>query len=365
MSAIKMQPYEEPEDDLPFPSATRTDINEEDIERLKKRAEEDEKKYTKIGMEMKDISWIMISFFNDLRSINTSKQTLKTYNTHLNGFYKYLEGFQGFDDNPKYLSNAVFKEYSSYLLYTKKISNHTALSYLRTVKHFFYWCMENEYIEEFKIKLPKVQESVKEIYTDEELKLLLKKPNIKECTFTEFRIWAFENFLVSTGQRLETALNVKIRDIDFKNKIVSLNITKNNKAHTVEISKEMADILDEYLKVRKGDLGDFLFCNSTGDKWNIRTCQEQVKKYNENRGVSKSGIHTFRHTFAKNFILNGGNPFVLQRILDHESLDTTLTYAKLFGKDLKGTSTIYNPIKDAQDKQVKKEKISMKSNKKK
>ena len=75
--------------------------------------------------------------------------------------------------------------------------------------------MENEYIEEFKIKLPKVQESVKEIYTDEELKLLLKKPNIKECTFTEFRIWAFENFLVSTGQRLETALNVKIRDIDF------------------------------------------------------------------------------------------------------------------------------------------------------
>lgn len=50
--------------------------------------------------------------------------------------------------------------------------------------------------------------------------------------------------------------------------------------------------------------------------------------------VQKAGVHRFRHTFAINFLRNGGNVLALQDLLGHESMSTVRIYAKLAELDL-------------------------------
>ena len=45
--------------------------------------------------------------------------------------------------------------------------------------------MEVGYLDRFKITIPKADKKLKETYTDAELKVLLKKPDLKNCDFSE------------------------------------------------------------------------------------------------------------------------------------------------------------------------------------
>ena len=65
-------------------------------------------------------------------------------------------------------------------------------------------------------------------------------------------------------------------------------------------------------------------------------------EYNKRRGVETTGIHRYRHTFAKQWILNGGNVVALQKILGHASLDMTRKYVKLFSEDIKDDFDLIN-----------------------
>ena len=56
--------------------------------------------------------------------------------------------------------------------------------------------MNNGFTPEYKIKLPKADKKIKETYTDEELKKLLKKPNLKRCEFNEYKTWVCSNYLL-------------------------------------------------------------------------------------------------------------------------------------------------------------------------
>ncbi|WP_367618609.1 tyrosine-type recombinase/integrase [Shouchella rhizosphaerae] len=54
--------------------------------------------------------------------------------------------------------------------------------------------------------------------------------------------------------------------------------------------------------------------------------------------------HTFRHTFAKFYILNGGDAFSLMQIMGHSTLDMTKKYVRLFSTDVVNKHKQYSPI---------------------
>ena len=49
--------------------------------------------------------------------------------------------------------------------------------------------MDKGYIKKFKIENIKTDETIKEPYTEYEMNLLLKKPDLKKCNFSEYRNW--------------------------------------------------------------------------------------------------------------------------------------------------------------------------------
>ena len=72
--------------------------------------------------------------------------------------------------------------------------------------------------------------------------------------------------------------------------------------------------------------------------------QQAISLYNRNKGVSKTSGHLFRHTFAKKYIVAGGNMTKLQKLLGHSTLTMTMHYINLYGSDLAENYDKLNPL---------------------
>ena len=279
-------------------------------------------------------------FLEKCRAKNLSEKTLNIYTVHFKFFREYLS------DPDKKASDITEDTLEGFILYLQNrgCNDITVQSYMRGVRCFCYYLMEEGYLQRFKIKLPKADKRIKETYTDAELKKLLKKPNVKTCEFNEYKTWVFSNYLLATGNRISTVLSLQIKDLDFENETIQLNKCKNRKAQIVPMASSLKVILKEYLTYRKGSPDDYVFCNSYGGKGDIRSYQEMLAKYNQKRGVSKTSAHLYRHTFAKRWILNGGDIFRLQKLLGHSNLDIVKEYVNMFDRDLTKDYTSFNPL---------------------
>lgn len=270
----------------------------------------------------------------------TSPNTLKTYRWHLNMLLKLLGGSVWMSHYDKATYNLFYEK-----LVARGIAPMTVKSYCLTVRVFSYWCMEHGYCKEFKISEVKAQGKIKQTYTDSELTMLLKKPNLKKCSFTEYKVWVLENLVICTGLRIGSVINIRIKDINFDNNSIVINSTKNKKPFTTYFNKEFAKILTEYLGYRGSNPNDYLICTNEGLPITRRTIQQEIARYNKERGVSKTSIHLMRHTFAKNSIRAGVDVFSLMSKLQHKNISTTLNYLKELGLEIQETVEIYNPQK--------------------
>lgn len=232
----------------------------------------------------------------------------------------------------------------------KDITIHT---YLRALKAILYYFMRSGYMEKFHIPLIKYDKPVIETYSDEEVKLLLKKPNKNKCNFIEFRNWVICNVLYATGIRSSNLINLQIKDIDLCNNLISMKTTKNRKPLVIPITKSLQPILREYLAIRKGNEEDYLFCSAYGDKISKVALNGSMRTYNNGRRVKRTGIHRWRHTFAKQWILNHGDIIRLQKILNHSDLDMVRNYVNMFTKDLQQDFEEFNPLEFVNKKSIK------------
>ncbi|MCM1526700.1 MAG: tyrosine-type recombinase/integrase [Bacteroides sp.] len=265
----------------------------------------------------------------------------------ISSYEKKMVHFYEFVDKSDPIESVTKDTVDDYILWLKEntAANDISInSYLRSVRAFLYFCMENKYIPTFKIQLIKAEKKIKETYTNEELIKLLEKPDVDNCSFSIYKTWTFENYLLATGNRISTALDVRIGDINFQSGVIILRKTKNRKQQIIPLSATLAEILQEYLQIRGGGEEDFLFCNEYGEKASIRTYQQLVRRYNRKRGVEKTSCHTFRHSFAKNWVISGGDVFRLQKLLGHSDLTVTKEYISMFGQDLQMDFEKFNPL---------------------
>ena len=288
------------------------------------------------------------------RQRNLRQDTIRHYHQSFIYFYKYLDKNMPIED-------ITVNTYKDYVLHLKStLKNDVSInSYLRDLITTFHFFMDEGYLPHFKMKAIKVDKSHIETYNEEELKLLLKKPNIKQCSFTEYKCWVMTNFLFSTGVRQRSLNHIQIKDVDFDNDVVYVNVTKNRKPLIVPLNQTMVNILSEYLKYRQHkSKEDFLFCNVFGEQLTKSSCYYMLYHYNKNRGVETTGIHRYRHTFAKQWILNGGNVIHLSKLLGHSSLDITQNYINLLVSDVAKQVKEINVL----DKFYSKPRIKMKKN---
>ena len=229
---------------------------------------------------------------------------------------------------------------------TEYLSDTTIATYVRHLRAIINYWIKRGYTKPFTVVVPKADEKVKQPYTEKELELLLKKPDLKTCKFSEYRNWVMTNYFLSTANRLETVRNIRIQDIHFEDNEIYLRHVKNRKQYSIPMQKDLRKILLEYLEYRGGEPEDYLFCSEYDDKKPLssESIKSAIARYNVRRGVTTTSVHRYRNTFAKFWIMKGGDLIRLQKILGHSSLTMVLKYVDMYGKDLQKNFDSFNPL---------------------
>ena len=269
-----------------------------------------------------------------------SPATIKDYESAYRYFGEFFDVTRLCTD----ITQETVYDYLEHLQTTRNANDVTINTYMKSLRTILYYFMREGYVREFKIELVKVVKEIKETYTSEELERLLRKPNLKKCGFTEYRSWVLANYLFATGNRISTALNVKIEHLDFANQLILLGKTKNGRQQLIPMSDQISAILQEYLLYRKGKPDDYLFCSIHGKQLTRDGATTVMYRYHKKREVEKTSVHLYRHTFAKWWILNGGDIFRLQKILGHSSIEMVRNYVEMFSNDLRKDFTAFNPL---------------------
>ena len=285
----------------------------------------------KITMTMNDnsVEEVLEEFLEEKRCAGLSPKTVDDYERFLERI------FRNFDTRRK-IGEVSKREFEQLYLSVGdgKISPRTTETYGVALRTFLNWASDEDYCD-IRIKVKRAQVPPKETYTDEELELLLKKPNLKKCDFPEYRSWVIVNFLMNCGARAGTIMELKIKDVDLEEGLCSYSHTKNKRAQIIPLCTPMRKILKEYLRIRKGSENDYLFPSQEDTQLTYTALRCSIQRYNNRRGVERTSIHAFRHTFAKKYLLDmNGNAFKLQKLLGHTTLEMTRHYCNIYDKDL-------------------------------
>lgn len=274
-------------------------------------------------------------YVTEKRALNSSKATITTYSNTFHSFYNLCK-----DD----LTEQGIYAYIAHL--KDKGCKATTINHeLRHLRAFANWAAEHAYIPEIKIKMLTEEETVKPTFSEKELRQLLKRPP-HNAPFTTWRAWAAINWLLATGNRFGTLQEIRMEDINLNEQEIYLRHTKNRKIQVLPISSGLAASIRFYTNMWRSAAApsDYLFCDVYGNALSHNALFLSIKRYCLDRGVEKYGIHIFRHTFAKQFILNGGGVFQLQKILGHSTLDMTRKYVNLYANEIKEDMQQYNPL---------------------
>ena len=140
--------------------------------------------------------------------------------------------------------------------------------------------------------------------------------------------------------------------MDFDNDMVYINTTKNRKSLIIPLNEDIVKILHEYLKYRGGGSEDWLFCSIYGEKMTKGANYTALWDYSHSRGLDKTGVHRYRHTFAKKWVTMGGSIVTLQKILGHSSLAMTEGYLNMLTTDLKKDMNEINIIRSLKQERM-------------
>ena len=271
-----------------------------------------------------------------------AKDTMEYYETIYIKFNRYLKKQ---DINKiENITEDVIDDYNLYLQNQDNLSINTVVTYMKGLRAFLYYCMKNDWMDEFKITLPKGNKNIKKGYNKKQLERLLKKPNLKKCTFAEYRNWLIINFLLDNGCRSATLRNIKIRDLDLEDGHVKFTKMKHGGTHIVPMSQTLIKRISDYLEVREGSPDDYLFPNIFGKKITRPGLGSAIKRYCTKRDVENHSVHAFRHEFSRLFIKNGGTIYKLKFVLGHKSIETTNHYVNLLLVDIKVDFGDCNPL---------------------
>ena len=253
-------------------------------------------------------------------------------------FHKFMNHFKFDEYTPlSVITNEMFRDWTKSML-EKDLKAASVNRYLGDCRVFFNWCINNAYLHlpQLKISLIRGQDTGVKAFPDNELYMLLEKPcNLNN--FTEWRVWTVINWILATGNRCSTVCEVRIGDIDFKNKEIMLRHTKNKKAQVIPLSPTLETIIKDYIRTWRygASQNDYLFPNTANEYLTPEALTHSFAKYCKNRGCTHTNIHGLRHSFALNWVRNGGGEFKLQKILGHSTLAMTRRYVALATDDLK------------------------------
>lgn len=253
----------------------------------------------KEGISYLDVDYSVIRlYFNYLDSFNYSKNTIAKKITSARSFYKYLARNNKIKSNPFSLCSLPKKD--------------------KLLPKFLYY---NELEEMFS--------------SCDDSNLGIRNRCILEL-------------LYATGMRVGELVNIKLNDIDLKEKYIKI-LGKGNKERIVYFGDYAKEYLEKYIyeardSLLKNKKSDYLLINNSGTNLSARGVELVIKNIIKETSI-KSNItpHVLRHTFATHLLNEGCDILSVQELLGHESLRATQVYTHITNEGLRNIYNISHP----------------------
>jgi integrase/recombinase XerD len=212
--------------------------------------------------------------------------------------------------------------------------------YLRVLNTFLHWLhTEGRMVEMLKASRLKEPQSVLPTFTAQQIRLLM---NAKPSGENSRRAQAAALVVLDTGLRGRELTGLRRADIDLENLLLKVN-GKGSKQRIVPFSTEGRKILWRWITSHPADV---LWPTSSGRMVSYRNLSRDFAYLCNSLGITgvRCSFHTLRHTFAVNYVRSGGDPFRLQRILGHTTLEMTKRYVHLQTEDLSSVHDRYSVL---------------------
>ena len=316
------------------------------------------------------LSQAIVGFQQHKAAEALSPRTLVSYEQHLKNFLEHVG-----DLGVSQLKSADIRGYLAWLRADYQpqrftgsqapLSPKTIRNFWVSLSAFFSWISrELELPNPMKnVPGPRFEDAPVEPFSKEDIEVLLKACDFcQQADTTDRRRFTMRRVtgkrdraliltLLDTGLRASELCALKMGDLEQKTGRLQVKHgraggAKGGKGRTVFLGKAARRALWLYLTTREEaeDAEAPLFIGRFNRPLNRDTLRQVIASLGEKAGVKNCHPHRFRHTFAINFLRNGGNVFALQRILGHESLEMVKRYLSLAQMDLDKAHQDASPV---------------------
>ncbi len=247
-----------------------------------------------------------------LKLRNYSKETIKSYSSHIKKYFEHLNG-----EHPD------FQNAKSYIL--KKLGTKNPASVHHTIFAIEYF-FKNVLNQKIYIPKPKRNKTIPVILTKEEIKSMIDKTsNIKHKLILKI--------LYGCGLRVSEIVNIKKEDINFQEKLIHIKLAKGKKDRFVKIPESLLKELISYCNLTNDEI---LFPSNRGGKLTKKTIGKIVESATKKAEIKKEVYpHLLRHSFATHLLEQGTDLRIIQKLLGHSDIKTTQIYTQISQQSIK------------------------------
>lgn len=274
-------------------------------------------------------TWIQ----NMQRQIELKGYSPATKRNYVQTFTAFLLHFDG--RNPGGIDKGSIEDYLLFLVRERRYSESSVHGVMNAIK-FYYEAVLRRPKEWFDVYRPKKPEQNPRFFNKDEVTAILNATaNLKHK--------AILMLCYSAGLRVSEVVSLRVRQVDSKRMCLYIEDAKGKKDRVAPLSATLLVVLREYFRQYRPK--DMLFeGEKPGAQYSTRSVQLILDAAKKRAGVIKPGsVHALRHSFATHLLDKGTDVTMIQKLLGHNDIKTTLRYLHVTNRDL---LDIQSPLDD-------------------
>ena len=273
----------------------------------------------------------LLQFIETLELKAYSPNTIQTYR---NEFAQLLYVLK--DKPVQALSPQRLRDYFVYCINTLKLSESTIHSRINAVKFYFEQVLHHDkaFID---IPRPKKRIILPNVLAISQVERLFGQlENLKHKTMIYLAY--------SAGLRVSEVVNLKIKDIHSERMVINIKGAKGKKDRTVALSQGILELLRKYYVAYQPK--NWLFEGQfDGEPYSIRSLQSIFHRAkNEAKILQDVTFHSLRHSYATHLHEAGTDIKLIQELLGHNDIKTTLRYTHVSNRTLANIKSPFDSL---------------------
>ena len=271
-------------------------------------------------------------FIQELKLKAYSPSTIITYRN------EFLQLLQTIKNKPaRELTADELRRYFVYCYEKLRLKENTLHSRINAVKFYYEKVLKREKFF-WEIPRPKKAQQLPKVFSQDDVAAIINNAQNKKHKVMLMLAY-------SAGLRISEVVTLKTYEIDSRRMTIFISAAKGKKDRLVSLSPVLLVMLREYaIEYKPGKKGYLFEGNEKGSHYSTRSLQEVIQSAKKKAGIMKPGsIHALRHSFATHLIEKGTDITMIQKLLGHNDIKTTLIYLHTSNKDL---LKIISPLDD-------------------